>query len=261
MIRLFLRKAFYSGWDNLLVLLSFNVIIIAVSVGSLFILSLLPAIPILAFLLTLAIVLALGILFMTISFIMAKIADYKTFHLKDISLGFTDGWKHGIAYGLLAYAVGTIALVTIPFYFSLASLPGFALASLMFWVLVIFLLSFQWFLPIRSRLENNFLKALKKCFIIFFDNPGISLLLALHTLILILLSIIPIMMMPGISGIILAQNEAFRLLMLKYDWLEKQPEADFKKAKKNIPWDELLEDDDETVGHRSFRSFIFPWKD
>ena len=49
--------------------------------------------------------------------------------------------------------------------------------------------------------------------------------------------------------------------MYKYDWLEKNPGLDAKTARKSIPWDDLLSDDEDIVGDRSLKSFIFPWKD
>jgi putative membrane protein len=65
---------------------------------------------------------------------------------------------------------------------------------------------------------------------------------------------------PGVSGVILAYNNALRLRMYKYDWLETQSGLSRKDARRRIPWDELLAEDKETLGPRDFKSFIFPWK-
>ena len=62
-------------------------------------------------------------------------------------------------------------------------------------------------------------------------------------------------------GVLLAQNEAFRLLMHKYDWIEKHPELEYRVARKAVPWAELLANERETLGDRSLLHFIFPWKD
>jgi hypothetical protein len=43
--------------------------------------------------------------------------------------------------------------------------------------------------------------------------------------------------------------------------LEEHPELKTKKERKNIPWEELIYEDRETLGPRTFRSFLFPWKD
>ena len=82
-----------------------------------------------------------------------------------------------------------------------------------------------------------------------------------HSLVLIAISVVLVLLMPGFAWVILSQNESFRLRMYKYDWLEKHPELEFKVARKSVPWGELIAEDYETVGHRSFKSFIFPWKD
>jgi hypothetical protein len=58
---------------------------------------------------------------------------------------------------------------------------------------------------------------------------------------------------------------------MKYDWLEenaKEPalageaaDPAAKPKRPQIPWDALLIDERERTGTRSFKSFIFPWKD
>jgi hypothetical protein len=49
--------------------------------------------------------------------------------------------------------------------------------------------------------------------------------------------------------------------LYKYDWLEEHPELTTRAEQKKVPWNELLAEDDETVGHRTFKSFFFPWKE
>ena len=44
-------------------------------------------------------------------------------------------------------------------------------------------------------------------------------------------------------------------------YLEEHPELTTKKERKNIPWEELIYEDRETLGPRKLRSFLFPWKD
>jgi uncharacterized membrane protein YesL len=130
-----------------------------------------------------------------------------------------------------------------------------------FWVAVVCALALQWFMPIRSQLDARFGKCLKKCFIIFFDNPGLTFFLALYSLILLILSCVLVFLLPGFAGLILAQNELFRIVMLKYDWIEAHPGMTLREGRKQVPWGELIAAEDEKVGHRTFRNFIFPWKD
>jgi hypothetical protein len=65
------------------------------------------------------------------------------------------------------------------------------------------------------------------------------------------------LLFPGPAGILLFLDEAMRLRLLKYDWLEANPDANRRK----IPWDALLIEEREKTGTRSLKSFIFPWKD
>ena len=81
-----------------------------------------------------------------------------------------------------------------------------------------------------------------------------------YSAVVLLLSCVIVLIVPGFAGVILAQNDAFRLRMYKYDWIEKNPDLDFKTARKSVPWAELLAEDEEIVGPRTFRSFFFPWK-
>jgi hypothetical protein len=50
-------------------------------------------------------------------------------------------------------------------------------------------------------------------------------------------------------------DEALRIRLLKYDWLEENP------GRRKIPWDILLEDEREKTGSRTIKGLIFPWKD
>ena len=92
--------------------------------------------------------------------------------------------------------------------------------------------------------------------LISIDNTGFSIFLILNNLVSLIISVFLAFMFPGPVGIVLYLDQALRLRLLKYDWLEANPEADRKK----IPWDALLIEEREKTGTRSFRNFIFPWK-
>ena len=135
------------------------------------------------------------------------------------------------------------------------------IGSMFVWLVIFTLLSLQWFVAIRSLLHNNFRKCIKKCFLIFFDNMWFSLFTAAYTFFLSALSIFLFGLLPSVSGITLAQVNALRLRLYKYDYYEAHPELKTPKEKRCIPWDELLQNDKETLGPRSFKSLIFPWKE
>jgi hypothetical protein len=81
--------------------------------------------------------------------------------------------------------------------------------------------------------------------------------LFIHNILGLLLSILLAFLFPGPAGVILYLDEALRLRLLKYNWLEENPQANRRK----IPWDALLIEERERTGTRTFRNFIFPWKD
>ena len=83
----------------------------------------------------------------------------------------------------------------------------------------------------------------------------------LYSLLLIVMTPFMAFLAPGFSGLLLAWNNAFKLRMYKYDWMELHPEIPIQKARKQIPWEELLAEDRDTVGTRTIRNLIFPWKD
>jgi hypothetical protein len=65
------------------------------------------------------------------------------------------------------------------------------------------------------------------------------------------------MIFPGPGGLLLFLDEALRLRIFKYDWLEANPDANRRK----IPWEALLIEEREKTGNRTLKGLIFPWKD
>jgi hypothetical protein len=139
----------------------------------------------------------------------------------------------------------------------MGTIMGLLLAAIVFWTLAASVLAFQFLFAVRGRLGTKLTSVIKKCFIIFFDNPMFCIFSFIHNLVVLALSALVAFMLPGPAGALLFLDEALRLRLLKYDWLEAHPEANRRK----IPWDALLIEDQEKTGSRSFRSFIFPWKD
>ena len=158
----------------------------------------------------------------------------------------------------LLFAIFMLCTAVIPFYLSMKSMVGLLLAAFVFWAVVITVLALQFFFAVRSRLEANYIKAIKKCFIIFFDNTLFCVFSFFHNIFLLAICFFPVFLfVPGPAGILLFLDEGLRLRLMKYDWLEANPEAD----RRNIPWDALLIEEREKTGTRSFKNFIFPWKD
>jgi uncharacterized membrane protein YesL len=257
MIGFLIKKTFFDLWDNLFRIALINLGFIASLAIPIFIPPLLESLPVLAFL-----VIGVGILWVCVYLAAAalslkSISDYGVFGFADFFSNIRQAWPAGIVLGGLVFAGWLLLTLVIPFYMSLNSLVGLLLTAVIFWTLVVGVLALQFFLPIRSRLDTKIIKILKKSFIIFFDNPGLCVFAFFHNLALLALSLLLAFLIPGPAGILLFLDEALRLRLLKYDWMEENPSADRRK----IPWDSILIEEREKTGTRSLRNFIFPWKD
>jgi hypothetical protein len=259
MIGFLIKKTIYDLWDNMIRIVALNLGFFACT-----------AIPILPVLLpkifganALVIVFAvLGTLICTIYLATAAvtiktISDYGTFTFMDFFASFKTAWPAGVAMFVFLFIIYIIVSIVIPFYAGMSSLLGLALSALLIWVLIFAFLSFQFYFTVYARLGANIIKSFRKCMLISLDNTGMSVFLLIHNILALLISVIFVFMFPGPIGVLLYLDEAVRLRLLKYDYLEANPEANRKK----IPWDALLIDEREKTGNRTLKNFIFPWKD
>ncbi|MCL2272714.1 MAG: hypothetical protein FWC19_07950 [Treponema sp.] len=185
------------------------------------------------------------------------ISDYGTFGFMDFIRNFKNSWPAGLVMGALVFCLYIVITIILPFYLGIESLAGLFFAAVVFWVTFFAMLSFQFYFTIYTRLGSKIVKSLKKCMLISLDNSGFSFFLFLHNLVVLIISIVFVFMFPGPVGVLLYLDEALRLRLLKYDWLEANPEENRRK----IPWDVLLIEEREKTGTRTFKNFIFPWKD
>jgi hypothetical protein len=257
MIGFLIKKTFFDLWDNLFRLALVNLGFIASAAFPVFIPPLLEAVPPLAILAMLAGISWCFVYLMTAAISIKSLSDYGAFGFADFFNNLKAAWPAGLVMGVLVFLLWLLVTMVIPFYLSLNSVIGLLLSAVIFWSLVGGILSFQFFPAVRARLDTNIIKVIKKCFIIFFDNPGLCVFSLIHNLLLLALSVFLAFLIPGPAGILLYLDEALRLRLLKYDWLEANPGENRRK----IPWDSLLIDERERTGSRSFKSFIFPWKD
>lgn len=257
MIGFLIKKTFFDLWDNLFRIALVNLGFVLSAAIPILLPTVLANMPLLA-LGTILVGVFWCVLYLVATALSVKnISDYGTFGFAD----FFANLKEGLPTALILSAVAgfwlLLAYVALPFYAKLGTMIGLFSASLVFWTLLIIVMSMQYLLPIRARLDRKAGKMMKKSFILFFDNPLFSIFLFLHNLVMLALSFLLAFIAPGPAGILLFLDEALRLRLLKYDWLETHPDAD----RRHIPWEELLAEDREKTGSRSLRSFIFPWKD
>ncbi|MDR1636000.1 MAG: hypothetical protein LBR93_01550 [Treponema sp.] len=262
MIGFLIKKNFFDLWDNLFRVALINLGFIASVAFPIFI----PGLLVSALPLSIA-AMAVGILWCTVylaaaAYSLGKVSDYSSFGFGDFFRGFKEVWPAGLVMGLFVFLIWLLCTMIIPFYLSIGSLVGLLLAALIFWLTALGIVSFQFLFAIRTRLDSKLSKIIKKCFIFFFDNPGFCVFVFIYNVISLILSGFLAFLMPGPGGALLFLDEAMRLRLLKYDWIEENAATNADAAKrKNIPWDALLIDERERTGTRTFKSFIFPWKD
>ena len=266
------KKNFCDGWDNLFSVVVTNVLFLLSMVGIILLSSFVTThlgenTTDMTFYLIQTGILFLGI-FILLIFDLAygelaqKIANFEGIHFLDFFKRIPGVLLDAFLLALFIVIVIFVSAYSIIFYlFRQPSLFGLFIGALLIWIDVFIALALQWFVPIRSTFHNKFGKCLKKCFIIFMDNTGFSIIMALYNLLLLALSILPIGFFPSLAGISISKHNAFRLRMYKYDYLEEHPELKSSKERRKIPWEELIYNDRETLGPRKLRSFLFPWKE
>ena len=260
MIGFLLKKTFYDSWDNLFRIVLLNIGFLLTASFTVFVPGFVAGFTdsgsISMILMITGIFLCTVYLSMA-SHVLKMISDYGSFGFSDFFKAFKTAWPAGIVIGFLILFVILIVSVIIPFYLVMESPVGLVLAALIFWILVFGILSFQFYFTVCARLGTNLKKALKKCLLISLDNTGFTVFSLFHNIFAIFLSAFLAFLFPGPAGILLFLDQGLRLRLLKYDWLEANPDVNRKK----IPWDALLIEEREKTGTRSFKNFIFPWKD
>jgi hypothetical protein len=262
MLGFLVKKTFFDLWDNLFRIALLNLGFIASLSVPVFLPGLFSFLPALSIVVLVSGVLWCFVYLSGAALSVKAISDYGGFGFSDFFHNLKAGWPAGLLMGSAAIALWVMGAVIIPFYLSMPnSTVGLILAAVIFWIIVVGLFSLQFFFCIRARLDTKLIKVFKKCFIIFFDNPGFSVFSFFHNLVILALSLVLAFLFPGPAGILLYLDEALRLRLLKYDWLEANPETENPGKRRKIPWDAILIEEREKTGTRSLKNFIFPWKD
>jgi hypothetical protein len=247
-----IQKSFYDLWDNLFKIALVNMGFLALFFAGILLLSLFNA-PLL---------LATGIMapcccvyLSAASLCLKALSDYGSFGFADFIRSLGAAWPAGLLLGVLCFSGFFLIALAVPFYISLGSFAGLLPGCFLLWTMLAASLALQFYLPIRARLDARPGKIIKKCFLILLDNTFFCILAGAASLAILALSLPLFMLLPGPGGLLLFLDEALRIRLLKYDWLEENP------GRRKIPWDILLEDEREKTGHRSIKGLLFPWKD
>ncbi|WP_320129345.1 hypothetical protein [uncultured Sphaerochaeta sp.] len=258
MVGFFIKKSFFDGWDNLIGMVIHNLGYLLVLLALFGSMGLSQNHMVLS---VVCLILSVGLFAFYTSGVSSSAWAYSKYErsgFEGFKKGLRQSWRHALLFWVLTLLDVSLIILVIPFYMSFGNTVGTILSVILFWVFVGLFLALMYYFPLSNVMSGDRpLKTLKKSFLLVFDNLWFSLFLALDVIISLVLSIFLAGLAPGGCGILLECQDATKLLMLKYDYQEANPEME----RKNIPWDDILYDERECVGHRSLKNMIFPWKD
>jgi hypothetical protein len=264
-----LKKTFFDLWDNL-----FRIMIL--NLGFLLSLSLVFVVPPLfshfpaaGMVFLFMLIFWLFVYLCAASAALKEVSDYRSMSLRDFAANVQKALMPALFLFTLSGLIFFLVRLSIPVYFRFGSLAGMTAAFFYLWLCFMFFGMLQFYPAIYFRLGRHtpgstpglLVESLKKCAVIFFDNPLFCIFsLALNTIFVVLI-------IPCPCWSLLLLDEGLRLRLLKYDWLEGQKKLSGTgegggpaKSRSPIPWDELLAEEREKTGNRSWRDFLFPWK-
>lgn len=258
MLMFMVKKAFFDMWDHFLGVVLMNLGFIVLLTIPLLLPSVLVDLSVYAALASQVIGGLLSFIYAgTISMAARDIANYERPEFRKVVEYFKETWKSSLVHGLIWAAVVLIVVVGFPVYANMGNLLGLGAIIFLFWALVIWTLASQFYFPVRAQLDTKIGKIIRKSFIIFFDNTFFAIITGIGSLLVIAGSVFTALLIPGIAGLLIWHQVGLKLRLLKYDYLEENPDANRRK----IPWDALLIDERERVGKRTLRGMIFPWKE
>ena len=257
MFGFYIKKAFFDGWDNFIQMVLQNIIYIV------FFLLIVGSIVVFGDNLVFFLPVAIAIMFLFClsmggtSSVVYNWSQYKSETWRPFMKGVGRNIRHSVVFFLCIMVLFLLFFLVIPFYLSFNNILGTVFGVMMVWLAIFLLLVLPYYFPLMNLLPGDGpFKTLKKCFIVAGDNLGYTILLLLHSILGIVLTVVTMGLLPGWCGLMLGGQDMMKLLMKKYDWIEENP----GKNRKEMDWSEILYDEKETLGPRSFKNMIFPWK-
>ncbi len=259
MIGFLIKKGFFDLWDNLVMIGLMNIGYL-IPLGLIYLVVVVVAAEastVLAVVLLVLAMLLFSFYSLGVNAITFGFTHYKKRGWTAIKEALRYHWGHALLHFGICLLIGFSGMFIIPFYFAIGNYFGLIMGLMIFWVLVAFVFALQYFFPLCFHMEaDKPIKTLKKCFLVVADNFGTTLFLVLRTVIDLVLTVLTATLLPGLAGITLSRMVTVKILMKKYDFLEANPDA----TKKDINWEDLLYEEKQLVGPRSFKNMIFPWK-
>lgn len=258
MVGFYIKKAFFDGWDNLIMLIILNLGYVVLLGGLYLVVSALQ----------ISIILGLAVLILW-TFVMQSYNGAVSFFTYYFACYQRPGIREFLDYGKQAFryvplmsvlTVGLLVMlfIVLPFYLAVPGFLSVLALSVIFWITLFLSMSMMFYFPAAVQLKNNPpWKTFKKSMLIALDNLGFSLFLLIYTVINSIISIFTAFLIPGFASVLMSHQIALKLRLVKYDFLEENPDT----PRKDIPWGALLMEEREKVGPRTLRGMIFPWKE
>lgn len=260
-----LKKWFFDLWDNL-----FRIVLL--NLGML--LGMVPAVLVLGVdslsVAAKVAVVCLNLLWLcaylaACSRLLQPVTDGRELEVSGLAAALRRSWLHGLVLALAWSGLAVLAGLTVQAFG--ASGEGslvfgsdvifLLLNGLLFWLVLGVILCLLFFLPAASRLGEKPARAICRSAMFVLDNPLFSLLLLCMVLAGLAASAFLAFLLPGPLGMLLFVEEAFRLRLLKYDYLQQNGVQRLGRHE----WKRILSAEKETLGNRSLRNLLFPWKD
>ncbi len=270
-----IKKTFFDFWDHLFTLVIFNLGFLLIGFVELSFFWLFFKIGV-TFLVNINILLFLFVYYLfflvcgillfvyigAVSRYLKEIADFKNPEPLVFFKYLKETYKASLIFTIIFITFFYAFFISSRFYLNInQQIFGLNIGVFIFLILLFFTiissLAVQFFFPLQSHFGTDVMKNIKKMYLLCFDNTGFSIFLFIINFIIILISFVTLFIFLGLSINVLFLLVAFKLRLYKYDYLEEHPDC---KAR-DIPWDELLADDRDKVGKRSFKGMIFPWKE
>jgi TM2 domain-containing membrane protein YozV len=259
MLGFLIKKSFWDYWDRMGLMILMNLLNGLTAALCIYPPMLLAEAGMGAFSL-IFLILAGGLFFLVVganSRMCSEVVNSKSIEVKKWFSYFKEKAKKSLFFYLLVLVLSLIIYSAMKFYGSPAGNAIFLGAFFfVFWVTLLLLFTVGYFFPLSNVMDDSFGKNVKKCFMLFFDNPGISIFVSLISLFLFLISAVTALLAPGLTSMAILWENLMKFLMLKYDFIEENPDTNRKK----IPWDVVLRDEKETLGNRGFGEILRPWK-
>jgi len=255
------KKAFFDLWDNLIAIVLMNLATVAlVAVSAFFVdqvatgwnggagLTALSAVAALA-----VIVVYLG----GVALACAAIADYRAPTVASFAAGALHAAPAALSYYAGSVLLGVVLSVGAPLYAGFGNVIGLLALAGIVWLAAVWALAGALYFAVRARLESRVIPLIKKSILLLFDNLGFAVLLLVTAPVIVTISLPFAFMFPGPAGAMQWVQSAVKLRLLKYEYLERNPQP----GRRRVPWNAVLVEERRAVGPRSLKSTLFPWKD